>query len=158
MAYAHTYIQHSLDQTLTGSIQHQWKCGHRNIKPEQMWLRFRKTWVPGFEQLLDKGLEQQWYNIVNITDRCVTMVYMLSTHVHASYYPERFVFRWLAIPWLQWEADSYVYGHNTLRRRADRRKVLPSGVPDVMFKYPESVDALDFKVSQHPNEELCLYL
>jgi len=123
-----------------------------------MWSRFCKTWVPGFEQLLDKGLEQQWYNIVNITDRCVTMVYMLSTHVHASYYPERFVFRWLAIPWLQREADSYVYGHNTLRRRADRHKVLPSGVPDVMFKYPESVDALDFKVSQHPNEELCSYL
>ena len=51
-----------------------------------------------------------------------------------------------------------MYGHNTSRRRADRCKVLPSGVPDVMFEYPESVDALDFKVSQHPNEELCSYL
>jgi len=46
-----------------------------------------------------------------------------------------------------------VYGHNTSRRRADRRKVLPSGVPDVMFENPESVDALDFKVSLHVNEE-----
>ena len=35
-------------------------------------------------------------------------------------------------------------------------RCLPSGVPDVMFENPESVDALDFKVSQHPNEDLCL--
>ena len=39
-----------------------------------------------------------------------------------------------------------------MRRRADRRKVLPSGIPDVMFENPESVDALDFKVRQHCNE------
>ena len=61
---------------------------------------------------------------------------------------DRLVFRWLAIPWLQKEADSYVYSTNTSRRRANRRKVLPNGVPDVMFENPESVGALDFKVSQ----------
>ena len=31
-----------------------------------------------------------------------------------------------------------------------RHKVLPSGVPDVMFENPESVGTLDFKVSQYP--------
>ena len=59
----------------------------------------------------------------------------------------------MTIPWLQQEADSYVYGHNTSCRRADCRKVLPSGIPDVMFENPESVDTLDFKVSLHVNEE-----
>ena len=146
VAYAHTHIRHSLDPTLAGSIQHQWKPGHTNIKPEQMWARFRKTWVPGFETLLDKGIHRQWYNILNISDRCVLPCKMVSTQVHA--FP-RLIFRWLAIPWLQREADSYVYGHNTSRRRAARRKVLPSGVPDVMFENPDSVDALDFKVSEH---------
>jgi hypothetical protein len=66
-------------------------------------------------------------------------------------YQHRLVFRWLAIPWLQREADSYVYDHNTTRRRANRRKVLPNGIPDVMFEYPETVDALDFKVCQYYN-------
>jgi len=61
--------------------------------------------------------------------------------------PKRLVFRWLAIPWIQKEADTYVYNHNTTRRRANRRKALPNGIPDVMFENPESVEALDFKVS-----------
>jgi hypothetical protein len=57
------------------------------------------------------------------------------------------VFRWLAIPWLQKEADAYMYSHNTSRRRANRHKVLPNGIPDVMFENPKSVGARDFKVS-----------
>jgi hypothetical protein len=61
---------------------------------------------------------------------------------------DRLVFRWLAIPWLQKEADSYVYSTNTSHRRANLRNVLPNGVPDVMFEHPESVGALNFKVSQ----------
>jgi len=61
---------------------------------------------------------------------------------------DRLVFCWLAIPWLQKEADLYVYSTNTSRRRENRCKVLPNGIPDVMFEHPESVGALDFKVSQ----------
>jgi hypothetical protein len=60
----------------------------------------------------------------------------------------RLVFRWLAIPWLQQEADSYVYNHNTSCRRASRHKILPKGIPDAMFENPELVNARDFKVSQ----------
>jgi len=87
VAYAHTHIWHSLDPTLAGSIQHQWKRGHTNIKPEQMWSRFRKTWVPGFERLLDKGIQRQWYNVINITDRCVTVLHVIDTclRVYALY-------------------------------------------------------------------------
>ena len=158
VAYAHTHIRHSLDATLVGSIQHQWKYGHTNVKPEQMWSRFRKTWVPGFERLLDEGIKRQWYDIINITDRCVAIydrIWTVLTHHAYLGIPERLVFRWLAIPWLQREADSYVYGHNTSRRMPTRHNVLPSGVPDVIFENPESFDALDFKVHQHPtsNEE-----
>jgi hypothetical protein len=142
VAYAHTHIRHALDPTLAGSIQHNWKRGHGNIKPEQMWSRFRRTWVSGFEQLLERGVEQQWYDSVNIADRYVFQrppwVKLMEN--------DRLVFRWLAIPWLQKEADSYVFNHNTSRRRANRRKVLPNGIPDVMFEHPASVDACNFKV------------
>ena len=143
VAYAHTHIRQALDPTLAGSIQHNWKRGHTNIKPEQMWWRFRRVWVKGFEELLEKGVREQWYNNVNVADRYVLRrlreVLKLKEHC-------RLVFRWLAIPWLQKEADSYVYDHNTSRRRANRRKILPNGVPDVMFENPESFDARDFKV------------
>jgi hypothetical protein len=67
---------------------------------------------------------------------------------------ERLVFRWLAIPWLQRDADSYVHCHNTSRRRANRNKILPNGIPDVIFEHPESVNALDFKVSYYDNRVL----
>ena len=66
----------------------------------------------------------------------------------------RFVFRWLAIPWLQKEADSYVYSHNTTRRSKDRRKVLPNEVPDALFENPEIANARDFKVSVYHNPEI----
>jgi hypothetical protein len=71
VAYAHTHIRHTLDPSLTSSIQHNWKRGHMNIKPEQMWSRFRRVWTGGFEELLDEGIRQQWYNTVNIADRYV---------------------------------------------------------------------------------------
>jgi hypothetical protein len=141
VAYAHTHIRHALDPTLTGSIQHSWKRGHTNIKPEQMWWRFHRTWVSGFEKLLEEGVKEQWYNTVNVADR-----YVLQRRHKVLTEHYRLVFRWLAIPWLQKEADSYVYDHNTSRRRASGRKILPNGVPDVMFENPESVDARDFKV------------
>jgi len=71
VAYAHTHIRHMLDPSLSGSIQHQWMHGHSNIKPKQMWSRFRRMWVPGFESLLQKGINQRWYDDVNVADRYV---------------------------------------------------------------------------------------
>jgi hypothetical protein len=71
VAYAHTHIRHAIDPTLAGTIQHSWKYGHSNIKQEQMWWRFRRTWVPGFERLLEEGIEEQWYDDVNVADKYV---------------------------------------------------------------------------------------
>jgi len=71
VTYAHTHICHMLDHLLSGSIQYQWMHGHSNIKPEQMWSRFCQMWVPGFETLLQKGINQQWYDDINIADRYI---------------------------------------------------------------------------------------
>jgi hypothetical protein len=146
VAYAQTHIHHALDPSLSGSIQHKWKHGHSNVKPEQMWWRFRRTWVPGYEALLEKGIEQSWFDSVNIADR-YTCYHQFTTHaLKLTEKQNSLVFRWLAIPWLQKEADAYMYSHNTTRKRANRHKVLPNGIPDVMFENPETVSARDFKV------------
>jgi len=127
VAYSQTNIRHCLDPTLRGTLQHNWMSGHRNIKPEASWWRLRNSWTPGFEDMLERGVVEQWYNPENIIDSLV--------------------FRWLAIPFLQRELDSYVHLHNTTARRANHRKTLPHGVPDTMFEYPQTVGALDFKIT-----------
>jgi hypothetical protein len=57
------------------------------------------------------------------------------------------VFRWLFIPWLQKELDAWVERYNNSRKRADRNKILPHGVPNDICAFPERFGALDFKVS-----------
>jgi hypothetical protein len=39
--------------------------------------------------------------------------------------------------------------HNTTRQRANKHKVLPHGIPEEMFRFPQMVDACDFKVRLH---------
>jgi len=113
-----------------------------------MWWSFRKTWVPGFEDILEKGITNQWYKADNIADRYVPMFYIYKLFKTYGISKIRLVFRWLAIPWLQKEADSYVYRSNTSRRRANRQKMVPNGIPDVIYENPETVDALDYKARE----------
>lgn len=56
------------------------------------------------------------------------------------------VFRWLAIPWLQNELNKWVTIHNRTLPRADTKKVLPHGIPELMREKPDQFGALDFKV------------
>ncbi|KAF8957939.1 hypothetical protein BDZ97DRAFT_1669109, partial [Flammula alnicola] len=56
------------------------------------------------------------------------------------------VFRWLFIPWLQKELDAWVDRYNNSRKRADRNKILPHGVPNDICAFPERFGAMDFKV------------
>ena len=41
----------------------------KNIKPEIEWALLRRTWAPGFEDMLEYGVAQQWYNSDNFVDR-----------------------------------------------------------------------------------------
>jgi len=105
VAHAHTRIRHAVDPHLSDTIQHQWTHGDSNINPGLMWWRFRTTWVPGFEDLLEKGITNQWYNTDDIVDKYVPM--FISTNFQNLWDTDiRLVFRWLAIPWLQEEANS----------------------------------------------------
>jgi hypothetical protein len=59
------------------------------------------------------------------------------------------VFRWLAIPWIQAELDSWVIQRNQTAPRHDKNKILPHGIPELIRLHPERYGYLDFRVC-HP--------
>lgn len=69
IAYAQTHMRQKLDPDLVGTLQHSFMRGHTNIKPERAWGRLRDTWSKGFEDMLNIGITNQWYNTSNVLDR-----------------------------------------------------------------------------------------
>jgi hypothetical protein len=63
VAYAQTTLRHSVKPSLGGTIQHWWYRKHGNIKPEIHWSVFRKDWSAGFQKLLDRGVDEGYYDI-----------------------------------------------------------------------------------------------
>lgn len=84
VAYAQCGMRQYLDPSLGGSIQHKWKRGHGNIKPEQAWSRLRTTWSPGYENLLEKGVRNQWYNPDNTIDKYVPATFDCTVNTKLS--------------------------------------------------------------------------
>ncbi|KAJ7455486.1 hypothetical protein FB451DRAFT_1342284 [Mycena latifolia] len=127
IANCHTVTRQRLDPSLEGSLQHRWMNKKAmNVKPEAMWSQFRRQFAPGFEDILDEGINRGLYNINRPLDKLV--------------------FRWLAIPWLQREIDAWVKRFNSTTRRADKHKILPHGIPDLIASKPESFATKDYKV------------
>ncbi|KIO09156.1 hypothetical protein M404DRAFT_55275, partial [Pisolithus tinctorius Marx 270] len=93
--------------------------------PEIMWSQLRRCFTPGFEALLEDGVQQGWFDINN------TLQLM--------------VFCWIFIPWLQQELEGYRERVNHTSKWRDRNKVLPHGIPELIFSSPEDYGALDFK-------------
>ncbi|KAG1908077.1 uncharacterized protein F5891DRAFT_974653 [Suillus fuscotomentosus] len=105
---------------------HRWMRTKKNVMPEIAWSQLRRRFTPGFESLLDHGVEQDWYDSDN------TLQVM--------------VFQWVFIPWLQRELDSYQDWINHTAKRCDRNKVLPHGIPELIYRSTEDFGALDFKI------------
>ncbi|KAG2368713.1 hypothetical protein BDR07DRAFT_1371997 [Suillus spraguei] len=101
-------------------------ANQKNIMPEIAWSQLRHQFTPGFESLLDHGVEQDWYDSDN------TLQVM--------------VFHWVFIPLLQHELDSYQDWINHTAKRRDRNKVLLHGVPELIYQSAEDFVALDFKI------------
>ncbi|KAJ6631981.1 hypothetical protein B0H10DRAFT_1937713 [Mycena sp. CBHHK59/15] len=127
VANCHTMTRQRLDPSLKGTLQHRWmsKSG-MNVKPEASWSQLRRNWTPGFENLLDQGPNANLYNSNNPL--------------------QRLVFRWLAIPWLQAELDIFVEHYNSTLRRADKHKILPHGIPDMIVSKPKQFGTTDYKL------------
>ncbi|OBZ73681.1 hypothetical protein A0H81_06483 [Grifola frondosa] len=130
VANCHTEIRHRLDPSLADTLQHRWMRHKSNIKPEIMWSQLRRKWSPGFENILEHGRLNGLYDPANPL--------------------EKLVFLWLAIPWLQAELDAYMKQFNGSQRRADKNKILPHGIPDVITAKPERFNTTDFKVLVSP--------
>ncbi|CAK5277789.1 unnamed protein product [Mycena citricolor] len=126
VANGHTLIRHHQDPNLRGKLQHRWMREKKNVTSEITWSQMRRRFTPGFENLLDVGIHEGWYD----------------PHILL----EALVFRWVFIPWLQAELDAYQHRINNTRKRHDRNKILPNGVPMHMFEYPEDYAILDFKI------------
>ncbi|KAJ7650764.1 hypothetical protein FB45DRAFT_820169 [Roridomyces roridus] len=131
MANGHTLLRHMHDPALVGTLQHRWMNKTKNVMPEIAWSQLRRRFAPGFEDILDIGVTNGWYEPGNLR--------------------ESLVFRFVFIPWLQAELDAYMDRLNDTQKRADRNKILPHGVPSDVFENPEEYGALDFKVRVRPD-------
>ncbi|KIO08032.1 hypothetical protein M404DRAFT_96137, partial [Pisolithus tinctorius Marx 270] len=98
--------------------------------PEIMWSQLRCRFTPGFEAILEQGVKEGWYDIDNML--------------------ERLVFHWLFIPWLQGELLAYKDHVNNTAKRHDyswtNLKVMPHGVPNLIYESAGDYGAIDFKV------------
>ncbi|KAG2085347.1 hypothetical protein BD769DRAFT_1718725 [Suillus cothurnatus] len=130
IANAHTLLRQWHDPALQGTLQHRWMRTKKNVMPEITWSQLRRRFTPGFENLLDAGVSEGWYDATN------TLQIM--------------VFRWVFIPWLQMELNAYKDRVNNTAKRRDRNKVLPHGIPDMIYNSPEDFGALDFKIGIAP--------
>ncbi|CAK5263848.1 unnamed protein product [Mycena citricolor] len=130
IANGHTQLRHYQDPSLIGTSQHRWMRKKKNIMPEITWSQMRRRFTPGFEDILDVGVNEGWYN--------------------PGVLLEALVFRWVFIPWLQGELELYRHRVNNTAKRCDRNKILPHGVPTSMFEFPEDYAILDFKIKVDP--------
>ncbi|KAF8076956.1 hypothetical protein FPV67DRAFT_1715799 [Lyophyllum atratum] len=121
-----TALRHWHDPRLQGTLQHRWMRQKKNVMPEIAWSQLRRRFSPGFEDVLEYGVQEEWYDIDDPLDVLV--------------------FRWIFIPWLQTELDAYRNRVNNSKKRADRNKILPHGVPNDIYESPERYGCLDFKV------------
>ncbi|KAI9447090.1 hypothetical protein BJY52DRAFT_1206604 [Lactarius psammicola] len=131
VAYAQTALHHNMEPSLNGSIQHQWFRKHGNIKPEIHWSVFRRDWAVGFQALLDRGVDEGYYDIGDPLE-CL-------------------VFRFIFIPFIQREVDAWVHQRNWTKRRSDCKKVLPNGIPMIILQKPHKWKAADYKIAIPPD-------
>ncbi|KAK2463877.1 hypothetical protein APHAL10511_004049 [Amanita phalloides] len=127
IANMHTTIRHQLDPSLRDTLQHRWCIDKSNIKAEAGWSQLRSQWSPGFEDVLEYGINGGLYSPSNAL--------------------ENLVFRWLAVPWLQAEIDKWVQQHNSSTRRANKNKILPHGIPDLIHAKPERFNSKNLQVN-----------
>lgn len=62
-------MRHWHDNNLHGSLQHRWMRHKKNIKPEITWSQLRCRFTPGFESILERGVQEGWYDIDNTLQR-----------------------------------------------------------------------------------------
>ena len=62
IANGHTMLRHLHDPSLSGTLQHRWMLKKKNVMPEIGWSQLRHRFTPGFEDILDVGVNNGWYD------------------------------------------------------------------------------------------------
>jgi hypothetical protein len=52
-----------------GTLQHRFATGHNNILSEIKWSIFQKDFSPGFEDILEYGVNSGWYDVNNVLEK-----------------------------------------------------------------------------------------
>jgi hypothetical protein len=63
VANGHTTLCHWHDPNLAGTIQHCWMQAKKNVKPEITWSQLRCHFTSGFENILEIGTTNGWYDM-----------------------------------------------------------------------------------------------
>lgn len=71
VANGHTLLRHWHDPSLRLTLQHRWMREKKNIPPENFWSQYRRRFAPGFEDLLDLGVNKGWYSPDNYLEAYV---------------------------------------------------------------------------------------
>ncbi|KAJ7780799.1 hypothetical protein DFH07DRAFT_685641, partial [Mycena maculata] len=77
-----------------------------NVIPEIGWSQLRHRFTPGFEDILDVGVNNGWYD-PDILLEAYVMPLLLCLVFTNPMLDCSLVFHWVFIPWLQKELDSY---------------------------------------------------
>ena len=74
IANMHTSIRHQLDESLreANTLQHLFCPDKKNIKSEIAWSQFRAQFAPGFEDVLDFGVNNGLYSPSEPLEKCVS--------------------------------------------------------------------------------------
>jgi hypothetical protein len=65
VAKAHTFLRQWHDPEMEGYLAHRWMKEKTNIPPEIKWNQMRRRFTPGFENILDIGIQNGWYDPKN---------------------------------------------------------------------------------------------
>ncbi|KAG6848359.1 hypothetical protein H0H93_000889 [Arthromyces matolae] len=74
IANMHTALRHRLDPSLNDTLQHRWCIDKSNIKAEALWSQLRRQFTPGFENILDKGINEGLYDPLNPLERIPAII------------------------------------------------------------------------------------
>lgn len=62
IANAQSVLRQWHDPSLKG-IQHRWMRHRKNVMPEIGWSQLRRRFTPGFEDILEEGVINGWYDM-----------------------------------------------------------------------------------------------
>lgn len=62
LANGQTLLRHWHDSTLLGTLQHRWMRDKKNVVPEIGWSQLRRRFTPGFEDIIELGILEGWYD------------------------------------------------------------------------------------------------